>query len=345
MNTKMNTKFIATIRKNLGNWDHVLRLTVILALVGTMGFTVRQMLVPESFGEAGHYRLNSLWEIMEQEPLFQGKESCRECHEDILDLHQKDIHFGVSCEDCHGPGKRHVKHHQEVALMALEDDEMAPVAPDDAVMPQEYTLEGCLYCHRKLNARPRDFPQIVQSEHYRFLKVTKANTPCIECHNPHEPLFLLTDVSEARIHPIIYECSDCHDAEVDPDYLEVRDHPAIFVCKDCHPAIVEDFEYQSHSYMPCTSCHLFHQENETAGRIFKNGSNRFCNLCHEQETFKDQEEVPQLLMSVHLIEMADQMGLELDELKEDPRSCLVCHIDSIHDSELIGKGIGGNNDE
>ena len=42
------------------------------------------------------------------------------------------------------------------------------------------------------------------------MTMTDPETTCIECHSPHEPLFLLESVKQARIHPVIYECTDCH---------------------------------------------------------------------------------------------------------------------------------------
>ena len=311
------------------NWGHVWRLLILIILVAVIAFTVQRLLRPEGYGEVGNYRVGGLYDTMAQDLVHQGKEVCGDCHDDILSVHEKDIHFGVNCEDCHGPGHLHVKYYLG------EDDSIIEEA---AAMPKEYTLEGCLFCHRELVSRPRDFPQVDPAEHYRFLKVTEPNTRCIECHSPHEPLFLLTKVSEARIHPVIYECSDCHETEPQKDHRQVPDHPVIFVCKDCHPAVVKDFKTHEHAFLRCTACHLFHQETESAGRIFKNGNRRFCLLCHEKKPFKSQEELPQIVSSEHLAEQAADFELDLATIQQDPRACLGCHFDFIHDSELIEEG-------
>lgn len=205
-------------------------------------------------------------------------------------------------------------------------------------MPKEYTLEGCLFCHRKLAARPRDFPQIDPVQHFEFLHVTDPKTRCIECHSPHEPIYLLKKVEDARIHPIIYACNNCHDKKPEGDYKEVKDHPVIFSCQDCHAEIVTDFKKHEHAFMDCTACHLFHKENETAGRIFKNGNKQFCLLCHEKKPFKDQEKLPQVVSSEHLAEQAKDSSLDAETLLKDPRSCIDCHFDFIHDSSLLKKG-------
>ena len=303
----------------MANFSYVARMLVLLVIVGVVGFAAQRILRPSDYGELGRYRAGGLDDILAQEPRHQGREVCGECHEDILTLHQKDIHFRVNCEDCHAPGKMHV------AFFSGTDDS---ITEEQAAMPREYTLEGCLFCHRKLVSRPRTFPQIDPVEHFEFLHVTDATTRCIECHSPHEPLFLLTKVSEARIHPIIHECGECHDTAPEGDYHNVVDHPVIFTCRDCHGKVAEDFTSREHAFMRCTACHLFHQENPTAGRIFKNGNRQFCLLCHEKKPFKDPEGVPQIVSAEHL----SDMGVEDDQ---DPRLCLTCHLENIHASELV----------
>ena len=153
-------------------------------------------------------------------------------------------------------------------------------------MQKEYKLEGCLFCHRKLKAKPSDFPQIDQAEHYKFLHVIDPQTKCIQCHSPHEPVFLLTDVKQSRIHPVVYKCTECHDTKPEKSFKEVQNHPTIFECKDCHLETVNDFNGRPHhNYIECRTCHLYHRENETTGRIYKNGNAKFCLLCHEKKPY------------------------------------------------------------
>jgi predicted CXXCH cytochrome family protein len=308
--------------------NHIHRIVAIILLGAVIGFVAQRILRPEGFGVVGHFRVGGLFDNMDAEPVHQGQQACAECHPDVYELHEKDLHFGVQCEVCHGAGDFHVKYH-------LIND--SKVSEEKAVLPKEYTLEGCLYCHRKLAARPSDFPQVDPVEHFAFLKVKEPTTECIACHSPHEPIFLLAKVAEARIHPIIYECNDCHDTKPTGNHKEVKNHPVIFTCQDCHSVVVEDFKKHEHSFMECTSCHLFHSENETAGRIFKNGNGKFCLLCHEKKSFKD-ESLPQIVSAEHLEEMAKDANLDPTTVKDDPRACLDCHFEFIHDSEAIKKG-------
>jgi hypothetical protein len=311
------------------------RVLALICLVDVAGFCAHRLLRPEGFGEIGHYRSASLDEIADRKKVHQGMEVCGECHDDVLEVHQKDIHFDVKCEDCHGPGNLHVPHH-------WDDD--GSISPDAASMPRKYTLEGCLFCHRMLSARPMTFPQIDPGEHYEFLAVKDPETRCIECHNPHEPLFLQTPVSDARIHPIISECTDCHEEAPAGDHRQAENHPVIFVCRDCHPATTRDFKNREHAFLRCTSCHLFHRENEGAGRIFKNGGSRFCVLCHEKESFKDEGRIPLIVSAEHVADEAAFQGIDPAELAADPRACLLCHLDAIHDSDLLEHRKGADDD-
>lgn len=307
---------------------YVWRIVIILICVVLFGLLLQRFLRPISFGEIGPYRANSLVEIANQESVHQEKEGCRECHDKICNTHQKDIHFSVQCEVCHGPGDVHVKYHH---------GEVKSISKEDAQMPKKYTLEGCLFCHRKLYSRPRTFAQIDPVEHYQFLGITSADVRCTECHSPHEPLFLLDEVKTARIHPAIYECEDCHDSRPKKEIKEVADHPVVFACQDCHRSVVEDFKKHKHSFMRCTACHLFYRENETSGRIFKNSHQRFCLLCHEQKPFRDPNKVPQIDFPKHVQDMASFADVNSADLKDDKTVCLKCHFDFVHDNELIKK--------
>jgi hypothetical protein len=300
-----------------------------------LGLVAQRALRPASFGDLGSYRADSLVEIMSREPAHQGRDACAVCHARIHDLHQKDVHQGVQCEVCHGPGKAHVSYYRAGGAAGGAAGGRDAVVPDDARMPKEYTLEGCLFCHRALDARPSTFGQVDPREHFEFLHVTDPTTRCVECHSPHEPLFLLERVSDARVHPVIFECADCHDATPATSHKEVADHPTIFVCADCHPSVVRDFETHQHAFLRCTACHLFRRESDIAGRVFLNGSRQFCLLCHERKPFKDPAQVPQIVFAEHVVEMAPIMRRQAGPLLEDATACLQCHLDYIHDTGLI----------
>ena len=281
------------------------------------------ILEPKSFGKYGNYRWDANNEIIAQNILNQNSSVCGECHNEIYHLKQKDAHYNVPCVDCHGAGNIHVAYYK--------GDSLKGISKERAYIDKEYNLEGCLYCHRKLKARPSDFPQIDHVEHYSFLKINDIKTKCIECHNPHEPLFLLTDIQKSRIHPIVYKCTECHKTKPEASPKDVQNHPVIFECKDCHSNIVKDFSKRPHhKYVECSTCHLYHKENETTGRIYKNGNAKFCLLCHEKKPFKDEKYPPK-------IEWPSHVGNLNIIAKSDEKICLTCHKDQVHEMELSVK--------
>ena len=325
------------------NNAHVKRVFGLLIIAAVLGFGVRQLMTPDTWGESGYYRGDALKDFLGQQHVYQSQKTCAPCH-DIYDIHEKDVHFAVQCENCHGPADVHIAEIEAFLLRNSQGPtesgeylkEALEAVPEELFrMPKEYTLEGCLYCHRKLASRPRDFAQIDPEEHYAFLHVIDDSIKCVECHNPHEPLFLLEPVSEARIHPTIYECQYCHEERPEKDYREAENHPVIFECADCHTAIVQDFKKREHASLRCTACHLFHRENETSERIYKNGNKQFCLLCHERKPFKDQDNLPQIDVAEHLEEMPDAMGKSLKLIQESKTSCLECHYNFIHNPDLI----------
>ena len=325
------------------NHSHVKRVFALLIIAGIAGFGIRKLVLPDTFGTIGHYRADSLKDILKLKQVYQGKEACSPCH-DKCDILKKDVHYDAQCENCHGPGNVHIAKIESF----LEQNNLHPaesgkypaealkvISKDMAQMPKEYTLEGCLYCHRKLESRPHDFAQIDPKEHYKSLHVTDNSIKCVECHDPHEPLFLLNPVSEARIHPTIYECEQCHKERPEKSDKDVENHPVIFECVDCHAAIVQDFKKREHAFMRCTGCHLYHRENEISGRIYKNPNKQFCLLCHEKKAFKDQVNLPQIVESKHLEDMPVAMRKDAKAVMNSKTACLECHYNFIHDPDLI----------
>jgi Doubled CXXCH motif (Paired_CXXCH_1) len=299
---------------------HIIVLFSMLLFVLIALYIADRILQPETYGQYGNYRWAANNEILKQEMLNQNSATCGECHTEIHKLKQKDAHYNVPCVDCHGAGNVHVAY--------FRGDSIKGISRESATLPKEYELEGCLYCHRQLKARPADFPQINQSEHYGFLKVSDLKTKCIECHSPHEPLFLLSDVQKSRIHPIVHKCADCHKDNPVKSPKEVENHPTVFECKDCHGSIVKEFSTKSHSkHIECRTCHQFHKENESAGRIFKNGNAKFCLMCHEKKSFKDEKYPPK-------IDWPGHVGNSNIVSKIDEKICLNCHKDQVHEMDL-----------
>jgi predicted CXXCH cytochrome family protein len=125
-------------------------------------------------------------------------------------------------------------------------------------------------------------------------------------------------VAEARKHPLIHPCSDCHaDRSVEGRKLPTG-HVVTFQCADCHAEIAADFAKKPHKFLDCRACHNFHKDSEFSGSIFKNGNPRLCLMCHQDAPFKS-DKVPKVAsLEAHRAEM----GGEGDEQKR----CADCHL-------------------
>lgn len=138
-------------------------LLILFVVVVAIFAVARELLVPDSFGEYGHYRALSLQENEAKEAHYAGREACNECHQDYADMIFMDVHESVACESCHGPSLRHVNEPEYLGMNMRGDREF------------------CGKCHAIHPARSRNVIfQIDLTEHY-------PEKDCTECHNPHMP--------------------------------------------------------------------------------------------------------------------------------------------------------------
>ena len=139
------------------------RLIPLFAVFIGLFLVARYLLIPESFGEHGHYRFNSIDENKNIVLRYAGSEICIDCHEDQVEFLSSDLHAGLSCETCHGPCLDHAN---------LEDSAQI-------IIPNQ--REFCGLCHAYNPTRKKDvIVQVDLSEH-------NIEKNCIECHNPHMP--------------------------------------------------------------------------------------------------------------------------------------------------------------
>jgi hypothetical protein len=139
------------------------RLAIAFTVFIAMFLVLRHFLVPDTFGEFGHYRGASLADNQLPEIHYAGQVACLECHQDVEDLKKEDVHSEIHCETCHGPGQKHVTSGEA----------------KDIVKPS--SREFCGNCHGMNAAKPKSAVfQIDVNKH-------NVGKNCIECHNPHQP--------------------------------------------------------------------------------------------------------------------------------------------------------------
>ncbi len=145
-------------RKN-GLPPQLVRLVLLTLAIVVGYFVARYYMTPESFGQYGFYRGASLTEHANRPLTFAGQESCRECHQEVLQQVAQFEHNTLGCETCHGPAVDHAMN-PDASLIKIDDD-------------------SCLRCHRSDPSKPPWLRQIPEDDHY--------GEGCKECHTPHQP--------------------------------------------------------------------------------------------------------------------------------------------------------------
>jgi len=115
---------------------------------------------------------------------------------------------GITCEECHGPGKAHVEAEGEGNIL------------------KDTSASACGKCHIRgdRNRIPASGGFISHHEQYNeLLAGSHASMDCVECHNPHKPIQS----------SIIADCSDCHEDEA-ASFAGSRMEELGKTCEDCH---------------------------------------------------------------------------------------------------------------
>lgn len=198
--------------------------SIVAALLLATFVIARQIFVPETFGELGHYRAAAIGEIAAQPAVYAGFAVCLDCHEEVYAHKQTSSHAGLACEACHGPAAAHTE------------------APDEALPHVPRAREHCELCHAYNAARPSGFPQILADRH-------NPGDPCIACHDAHAPRMPITEG----------DCSACH-GEI-ANQKAVSKH-ARLECTQCHEVPAEHFTNprtvvaaRPQSRAVCGACH------------------------------------------------------------------------------------------
>jgi hypothetical protein len=234
--------------------QQVPRLVAVFAVAAAALLLARGLLVPDTFGDVGHYRAAAVDSIAAQPVKYAGREACAACHTNVEAERVAGNHRGLSCEVCHGPAAGHAS------------------APLSGKPPINRRRDLCILCHAFNPSRPTGFPQVDSLEH-------NSRLPCIGCHTPHAPVPPVTPRECGACHGGIarekavspharLECSTCHDAPA-----EHRDHPRAYrptkpteraVCAACHAGMppegpIPQIDLKTHGQPHlCWQCHYPH---------------------------------------------------------------------------------------
>jgi tetratricopeptide (TPR) repeat protein len=200
---------------------------------------------------------------------------CLECHNTwfehkpgTLNGYRRDSFLmGVTCENCHGPGRDHVAFHQEHPGKESGERIVKP-----ARLARERQLEVCTQCHSNalrhkgpaLSYRPGtpldDFyqtlraPEHIEDDHVanqiKYLRQSRCfqnsnEMTCTTCHDPHRPERAGASGIESCLK--CHRSADCGEQARLPEALRTR-------CVDCHmPSYIKinvNFETEDDRYVP-----------------------------------------------------------------------------------------------
>lgn len=165
---------------------------------------------------------------------------CFGCHtsEDVFagKLELSRLQTGVTCENCHGPGSRHVEAHQPENFQTDGSHEQNILNP--ANMSTSDLNEFCGTCHRSasqvLSARVRGILNVrfqpYRLESSRCFDPSDKRISCLACHDPHVKLVTDSQSYDAK-------CLACHQNE-NQKRTSARRAPACPTatsnCASCH---------------------------------------------------------------------------------------------------------------
>jgi DmsE family decaheme c-type cytochrome len=229
---------------------------------------------------------------------YVGADTCKTCHEEIVQSFQSSPHWKITtehethggiagCESCHGPGAEHAGSADPSKIFSYKK-----AKPDEV-------NERCLSCH----SRDQEHAHASNSIHAR------NQVSCVDCHSPHKPAVEQALLAKSqpqlcyschlnvkpqfnmpfhhRVEEKLINCSDCHNPHGSAQKSQTRStHTQDEICSKCHidkqgPFV---FEHQPVKTEGCTSCHVPHGSPNP--RMLKLSQvNLLCLQCHTPSSF------------------------------------------------------------
>lgn len=187
------------------------------------------------------------------------KPDCMECHATLFEnvLPDKVVKsdkqiLGVTCESCHGPGLKHVQHHQR-----HPEQTTAAHMPSIAELSRDQQLEACGYCHAGIKPDSRKRPAFSFRPGHRladfFDLKAQDSEPVPEVHGNQMGLLMQSQCFQQSEE---LSCNSCHDSH----RVQRGDLGAYAQrCLSCH---VDDLAKHTQAPEPenlldgCVDCHM-----------------------------------------------------------------------------------------
>ncbi len=163
-------------KSGASRYAHLYRLGTILVVFFAFAGVMALWAAPASWNyDIDHwYRRDALIDAAAKPMAYGGNESCVACHEAADKQLRKYKHRALSCESCHGALADHVQNDRRVAAAIVDKSRWQ-----------------CENCHIEQINRPPDFPQFSKTgeigKEVKKHKRLEAETPCLNCHNAHDP--------------------------------------------------------------------------------------------------------------------------------------------------------------
>lgn len=141
------------------------RVGLLLIIVLIIFFSAMQLFIPQSFGQYGGYRGDSIRENANFEISFaEGTGACAKCHNNTISELGSAQHANIDCQTCHGPGEKHKNSPKSFSLKISGDKNL------------------CASCHSTIAGRQgKEIATVNPVMH-------SGGVICTKCHDPHQPL-------------------------------------------------------------------------------------------------------------------------------------------------------------
>ncbi|MFP5248896.1 MAG: DmsE family decaheme c-type cytochrome [Acidobacteriota bacterium] len=242
---------------------------------------------------------------------FVGSETCATCHSEVAkgfanNPHTKMVQMhgdnGITCENCHGPGKAHVEGGGDVSKIfnpakatAKQVDETclkchAGTHPNFERSPHAKANVGCTSCHSIHNPDQQGAVRAAlhmnnniragSGDAKQYLLKAPQPTLCFQCHADQKSQFNMP--FHHQVQEGLIACSDCHDPHGTFQNNNLRiTADQNMVCVKCHTDVRGPFVYEHAPVKAegCLACHTPHG-SQNARLLNMPNINVLCNQCH-----------------------------------------------------------------